>query len=280
MKVNHPQNPTFLFVLGCLFWLTSCEKTEELLPLQDTAILQEEAQVNASFEDADQLILSSMIGNGTGLRTMVDLNNDLCPDTKIDFYPNNRSIVINFGSGCTSPKGIKRKGKLTITYSEFSSESVMEINILFDGYYVNDLKIEGRRKIIHKGLNEEGMYLHFESVIYDGKVTWPDGTYATIEGEHDKKLYFPASSSDDFRLEVTGGSGGKTRLGIPYMSLIEEKLIFNQKCTSQGNWIPSSGKIELTINSEQKFLIDYGDGACDKTASVTHNGKTVPINFE
>jgi hypothetical protein len=280
MKVNHPQNPTFLFVFGCLLWLTSCEKTEELLPQQDTAILQEEAQVNASFEDVDQLILSSILGNGTGLRTMVVLSNDLCPDTKVDFYPNNRSIVINFGSGCTSPRGINRKGKLTITYSEPAPGSVMEINILFDGYFVNDLKIEGRRKIIHKGLNEEGMYLHFESVIYDGKVTWPDGTYATIEGEHDKKLFLSSGVSDDSRLEVTGGSGGKTRLGIPYMSLIEEKLMFHQNCTSKGNWIPSSGKIELTINSDQRFLIDYGDGACDKTGSVTHNGKTLPIKFD
>lgn len=279
MKVNHPQNPTFLFALGLLFFLVSCEKTEEQLPQQDSAVLQEQAQINASFEDADFLAFSAMQSNGLSSRTNLDVGTDLCENTKVDFFPNNKSIVINFGEGCTSPKGITRKGKVMIFYSGFTFESDAEITISFDGYEVNGLKIEGRRRLIHRGFNAEGKYFLFESVIAAGKVTWPDGTFATIEGEFPKKFFLP-TNSDGIKLHVTGGAGGKTRLGIPYRSSIEEALLFVQSCTDKGNWIPSSGKVEITLDSNQKFLIDYGDGACDKTASVTHNGKTNPINFD
>jgi hypothetical protein len=279
MKVNHPQTPTFLFALGLLFLLVSCEKTEEQLPQQDQAVLLEEAQVKAAFDDADFLALSAMQSNGLSSRTNLDLSTDLCENTKVDFLPNSKTIVINFGEGCTSPKGITRKGKIIILYSGFTFDSNAEITLAFDGYEVNGLKIEGRRRLIHRGFNAEGKYFLFETVISIGKVTWPDGSFATIEGEYLKKLFLP-TNSEGVKVKVTGGSGGKTRLGIPYMSLIEEDLLFIQSCTDKGNWIPSSGKVEITLNSDQKFLIDYGNGACDKLGTVTHNGKTISVKFD
>lgn len=279
MKVNHPQIPTFLFALGIIFLMFSCEETEELLPQQDTAVLNEGAQVNAAFDEADFFTLSAMQSNGLGLRTQLGLESDYCSTTKVDFYPNNKSIVINFGEGCTSPKGIKRKGKIMVYFSALSFESGTEITLAFDGYEVNGLKIQGRRKLIHRGFNADGNYFLFESVISAGKVTWPDGTFATLEGEYLKKLYLP-NEERGFKLEVTGGAGGVTRLGVPFLSMIDQKLVFNQECTEKGNWIPSSGIVDLTLNSESKFRINYGDGECDKTGSVTHDGKTVSVKFD
>lgn len=279
MKVNHPKTPTFLFAFGLLFLLVSCDKTDEQLPEKDSAVLHEQTQINASFEDADFLALSAMQSNGLSSRTTLDLGTDLCENTKVDFSPNNKTIVVNFGEGCTSPKGITRKGKIIIMYSGFTFDSNVEITLAFDGYEVNGLKIEGRRRLIHKGFNADGKYFLFETVISVGKVTWPDGSFATIEGEYEKKLYLP-TNSEGVKLKITGGSGGKTRQGIPYMSLIEEELLFVQSCTDKGNWTPSSGKVEITLDSTQKFLIDYGNGACDKLATVTYEGKTVPIKFD
>ena len=166
-----------------------------------------------------------------------------------------------------------------ISYSGFTFDDNAEITISFVGYEVNELKVEGIRKLIHKGFNAEGKYFLFETVIAGGKVTWPDGSFATIEGEFMKKFLLPINS-DGVKLKVTGGSGGKTRLGIPYMALIEQELLYVQSCTDKGNLIPSSGSIEITVNSDQKFLIDYGNGACDKQGSVTYNGTTISIKFD
>jgi hypothetical protein len=279
MKVIHPRIPTFLFALGIIFLIFSCEKTEDLLPQQDVAVLNEEVQVNAAFEETDMMTLSAMQSNGLGMRTQLALENDFCSTTKVDFYPNNKSIVINFGDGCTSPKGVTRKGKIMIYFSAMSYDEGTEITMSFDGYEVNGLKIEGRRKIIHRGFFPEGNYFAFETLVVEGKVTWPDGTFATLNAEHIKKLYLPTDSRG-FKLEVTGGGGGVTRLGVPFMSLVEDKLVFNQACTEKGNWVPSSGIVHLTVNTDSKFVIDYGMGECDKSATVTHNGKTVSVEFD
>ncbi len=279
MKVNHPRIPTFLFALGIILLIFSCEQTEELLPQQDTAVLNEEAQVNAAFDEADLFTLSAMQSNGLDMRTQLGLESDYCSNTKVDFFPSNKAIVINFGAGCTSPKGITRKGKIMVYFSALSYEEGTEITVAFDGYEVNGLKIEGRRKLIHRGFSAEGNYFMFETVISAGKVTWPDGTFATLEGEKIKKLYLPTDARG-FKLEVTGGGGGVTRLGVPFMSIIEEKLVFNQACTDKGNWIPSYGIVSLTLNGNQIYLINYGAGDCDKSATVTHNAKTVSVKFD
>jgi hypothetical protein len=279
MKVNHPQIPTFLFALGLLLLVFSCDKTDEQLPQQNALVLKEEAQVMEAFDETDFFTLSVMQSNGLGMRTSLVIGSDFCADTKVDFFPNNKSIVINFGAGCTSPKGMIRKGKILIFYSALSYDTNTEITTSFDGYEVNGLKIEGRRMLIHRGYNAVGKYFSFQTVLAAGKVTWPNGTFATIEGEHDKKLFLPIDSNG-FKLEVTGVAAGRTRLGIPFMTSIEKKLVLTQSCTDKGNWVPSSGIVEMALDTDSKFKVDYGNGDCDKFATVTHNGKTVPVKFD
>lgn len=272
MKAYHPISRLSVWVLGALFAI-SCTETEDQLPMEDAAVLQENAEVEAAYEDADMLTLSAMQSNGFSFRSQLDLKNDMCSTTKVDFYPNNRAIVINFGEGCTSPKGVTRKGKIMIYFSALSLEAGTEVLITFDGYHVNGLKIEGRRKIINRGYNAEGNYFLFETVIAAGKVTWPDGTFSTLEGEFEKKLFLPSDESG-FKVEVTGGAGGKTRLGVGFISIIEKPLTYVQSCTDKGNWTPSSGMVVLTVSGTAVYKLDFGSGECDKNATVTIDGKT------
>jgi hypothetical protein len=278
MKAYHPISRLSVWVLGA-FFAFSCTETEDQLPMEDAAVLQENAEVQAAYEDADMLTLSAMQSNGFSFRSQLDLKNDLCSSTKVDFYPNNRAIVINFGEGCTSPKGVTRKGKIMIYFSALSLESGTEVLITFDGYHVNGLKIEGRRKIINRGYNTEGKYFLFETLIVAGKVTWPDGTFSTVEGEFMKKLFLP-TDEDGFKVEVTGGGGGRTRLGVGFISIIEKPLTYFQSCTEKVNWTPSSGMIILTVSGTAVYTIDFGNGDCDKNASVTKDGKTVNFTMD
>lgn len=278
MKAYHPISRLSVWVLGALFAI-SCTETEDQLPIEDAAVLQENAEIDAAFQDADMLTLSAMQSNGFNFRSQLDLKNDLCSNTKVDFYPNNRAIVINFGEGCTSPKGVTRKGKIMIYFSALSLEAGTEVVIAFDGYEVNGLKIEGRRKIINRGFNAEGKYFLFETLIAAGKVTWPDGTFSTLEGEFEKKLYLPTDERG-FKVEITGGAGGKTRLGVGFISIIEKPLTYFQACTDKGNWTPSSGMIILTVSGTAVYTIDYGTGECDKNGTVTKDGKTLSFTVD
>lgn len=278
MKAYHPISRLSVWVLGALF-AVSCTNTEDQLPMEDATFLRENAEIEAAYEDADMLTLSAMQSNGFSFRSQLDLKKDLCNSTKVDFYPNNRAIVIDFGEGCTSPNGVTRKGKIMIYFSALSLESGTEVLITFDGYHVNGLKIEGRRKIIARGFNAELKYFVFETIISAGKITWPDGSSATLEGEFEKKLYLPSDESG-FKVEVTGGAGGKNRSGVGFISIIEKPLTYYQSCTDKGNWTPSSGMIVLTVGGELTYTLDFGNGDCDKKATVTKDGKTLTITMD
>lgn len=277
MKKNHP----FLklcTVLLLLFIAVSCTESADPLLQEDATLIQEKIIVNSVFEEADNFALTAFQTQGPGFRTALGLKSDLCSTAQVDVFPENKYIQIDFGSGCTSASGIERKGKLIISYAE-STEEGFVISTTFEDYFVNRLKIEGMRKLFYRGFNANGNYFLLESVIYDGKVTWPDGKFATIEGEFPKKLFLP-NDKEGIKLEVTGGAGGINRLGMNYSYSIEQPLTFFQECTGTGNWIPSMGVIEITIDGAIKFTVGYGEGSCDRDAMVNHNGASFPIKFD
>ncbi|MFD2203686.1 hypothetical protein [Shivajiella indica] len=277
MKTNHPFLKPLLALL-VLFMTVSCTESVDPLPQEDATLIQESIVVNAAFEEADNFALTAFQTQGPGFRSVLGLKSDLCSTAKVEVFPENKSIQIDFGTGCKSASGIERKGKLIISYAE-STEQGFVISTTFSDYHVNGLKIEGMRKLFYRGFNSNGNYFSFESVIYDGKVTWPDGKFATIEGEFPKKLFLP-NDNEGIKLEVTGGAGGTNRLGMNYFYTIEKPLTFFQECTEKGNWIPSMGIIEITIAESNKFTVDYGEGTCDKDAIVNHNGASFPIKFD
>lgn len=265
-------------LLSLLFIVLSCTDSSDPLPQENADAIQENIIVKSAFEEVDNFALTAFQSQGPGFRTALDLKSDLCSSAVVNVFLENKYIQIDFGSGCKSANGVDRKGKLIIGFAESSDDGII-ISTTFEDYYVNDLKIDGIRKIFFRGFNGNENYFLFESVIYDGKVTWSDGKFATIEGEFLKKLFLP-TDKDGIKLEVSGGAGGINRVGQNYFYTIEKPFTYFQECTGKGNWIPSIGIIEITIDGENKFIIDYGEGNCDKDAIVNHNGISFPIKFD
>ncbi len=138
----------------------------------------------------------------------------------------------------------------------------------FDGYEVDGKKIEGTRKITNQGF--ENSESTFEVRITNGKVTWPDNTYATFDGAFVKKykvILDPLSIS----MTVTGQATGRHRFGSAYTAAIQNALSYLHDCTKTGNWVASSGVLQL-VSGEEVFNLDFGSGACDKEIEVTHKG--------
>src|SRR5882724_12626176 len=55
--------------------------------------------------------------------------------------------VIDFGSGCTGRDGRTRRGKITVTYSGRMILPGSSASTTFDGYFINDTKVEGTHTI-------------------------------------------------------------------------------------------------------------------------------------
>jgi hypothetical protein len=249
-------------------FLISCEKDPASLPQPQADFIVENAQVFSFFDDVDNLALFVSQNNGLGLRTNSYLNGDLCSNTIISVNENSKTIVVNFGNGCTSPNGISRKGKIVMAFNGLFLVKGSFINVTFDGYEVNGKKIEGIRRITNQGF--ENSESTFEVRITNGKITWPDNSFTTFDGAFVKK-YKVTLDPLSISMAVTGQATGRHRLGTSYTAAIQNALSYLNECTKTGIWVASSGVLQL-VSGEEVFNLDFGSGACDKEVEVTHKG--------
>ena len=268
----------FLQLLAIVIF-TSCDKNDDGGPTADTEIIKEQAEVTASYEEVDNIIIFAMQSNGLGLKTALNVNGDYCANTQTIINEGSKTITVDFGQGCTSPNGINRKGKIILTYSGNFLIPGTIVNTTFEGYEVNGKLLEGTRKVTNKGFDPNGTFIILETTITNGKVTWSDNTSATITLRHDRKIYFP-TETEGLKIEITGDSSGKSRNGFNYSAVVATPLIFLQSCTDTGNWVPSSGILEILVENNQEFSVNYGSGTCDKNAVVNFNGQNVNLAFD
>jgi hypothetical protein len=259
-----------------LLLLIACTKDPADLPQAQTERIQETSTIAAYLDDVDNISFYALQNNGIGLRTGLALNGDLCSSATVKVNESTKSIVVDFGNGCTSPNGMTRKGKLLIKYSGLFFVTGTSVVVTFDNYFVNGNKIEGTKTTTNKGF--DGKEFSFETIITGGKVTWPDNSFGTIDGNQLKKFKV---TLDPFSLaiEVTGQATGLHRLGLPYSTTIQQALSYLHDCTKKGNWVPSSGTLKL-VSGGEVFDLDFGSGDCDKEVKVTHNGNTFSIKLD
>lgn len=196
------------------------------------------------------------------------------------------TITIDFGTiGCKDLKGNFRKGKILISYSGRRYNPNSSIVTTFDGYQVNNTKIEGSLKVSYSSLST-GEKVIFTETLTDGKVTWPDGT-TTVRSES-KRVEWIRNSLNPLndQWKVTTGdfpnyiAAGINRKGLVYEMKIIEPLIYTRQCilTSKGT-VPVQGIKELLVGSK-KITGDYGDGSCDKLVTITVKGKSKLVELK
>ena len=175
-----------------------------------------------------------------------------------------RVVTLDFGDGCEDKRGNVRKGKIVITidapYREEGSTRVVE----FVDYYINDNKIEGIKTITNLG-REDGI-LVFGIEMEKAKIITEDGvtiswdaskTRAFIEGEET-----PARWDNVYLINGTATKVNKD--GVTVTRTITD-LVRARNCR-----FPLSGIVEISRDDDRPMaVIDYGEGECDKFASIT-----------
>ncbi|MBK7560900.1 MAG: hypothetical protein IPQ06_01530 [Chitinophagaceae bacterium] len=204
-------------------------------------------------------------------------------------HPNNSPfpvrIAVNFGTtGCPGPDGHIRRG---VVITEYTNRLIYPGAIAvttFDGYYVDNIKVEGTHKITNIGTASPRTLIYKAEVI-NGKLTKPNGDYTEwnsyktitqIEG-----LGTPFMPRDDI-FKIEGSARGRVKRGnllVGWESNITEPLIRRFTC----RWIVR-GKIRtvrlnLPGNSPWVAVLDFGNGLCDDQATVTINGRTIQITL-
>lgn len=279
MKLKHLSQSILLLIFG-LWVFSSCqnEDTAPTLQLEETNETAQEVDLTATLDDIDEVTLTGFQRNGFTDRTLVTLEEDLCEKVSITWMPGEKKMIIDFGEGCTSPRGVVRKGKIIVTYTGRYWAPGTKITTRFENYYVNERKIEGIRVVTNEGFNENDKFFTFKTIVEGGKITWPDGTFRTFEARHTKKVFLPNSERGMMYL-ITGGSKGKNRNGNEFVSEITNPLVFFERCIKSGTRVPSKGILQIQVQGREKMTIDFGETGCDKEVTITANGESKTVTL-
>ncbi len=257
-------------LLMAAFSFTACEK-EETSPLAE--LLEADDEVASYFDEilaeVDELTLvgdtqKSMevtLALNSGSRTVVTTfsgDTVIHTITFVDFV-NPNSQYERVKNGTMKIKVIGRPYMETFWRQ-----------ITFVDFTVNDHQVEGV-KLIEK----TGTY-QFTITLTDGKITFTDETTYTREFERTRTwvagFETPYHVWDD-EFEIEGQAWGVNRREQEYTHTITNPLLVRRNC----RWIVQ-GTIEMAV-ANNLAILDYGDGTCDRLATLTVNGETWTIRL-
>ncbi len=203
---------------------------------------------------------------------------DTCIQVTID-HPDSTTwpkiITLNFAGGCATQNGNVLSGRITINQSARYRDDGMVRVITFDNFSINGYGISGTKTVTNIG--RINGFTTYSISISDGGITTPYGdeieninaqrTRVWIEGDNTLLI------SDDVYL-ITGTSSGVANNDRLYSTTIIEPLRISRSC----KWI-EQGKISTTVDDLPTVVIDFGNGTCDQTATVTVNGNTRTVTL-
>lgn len=179
-----------------------------------------------------------------------------------------KNMLIDFGTGCTSSNNVTRKGKIYVTLSDSVRKQGSIATLRFDGYFVNGYKKEG---LITWTNTSTASVKSWTRKVENGKITTPDGKYwlhsgtkAVVQTDGNST---PRNLLDD-AFSITGNHSVTNANGITRTSVITEPLIKRTDCENI-----SKGRIEMH-GPNHTAVIDFGDGTCDKVATISIDGGT------
>ncbi|MBI1344310.1 MAG: hypothetical protein GC171_15405 [Terrimonas sp.] len=269
----------FFFLLTAFLVVAAlaCKKDKSTTDdeIETTFQLSEDQAAGESLAD-DANVLFFEVAANAGLMTgrtaqNYETTNSLSCAT-VTITPQNtfpKTIVIDFGSGCTSMDGIARSGKINISLSDSVHHPGAVAIMSFDNYFVEDYKVEGTITWTNTS-SPNG--ISWTRTIADGKITAPGGNYYWLHtGSKTVQQTAGANTPLNFLDDVYSITGdhtvtnpaGKSRTAT-ITEVLEKKLICHNV---------SKGKIK--IQGPNHFaILDYGDGTCDRVATISIDGNT------
>jgi hypothetical protein len=186
------------------------------------------------------------------------------------------SVIVDFKNGCVDELGRLRKGIIKAVYNGRWKDTGSTVTVTFRGFEIDLLQYEGQVIFTHESS------FKYSRKIQGGKLTHPDWTtlyegYQAIEQigglASSANVKDTVHSDDVFR--ITGRCNGTNRKGLKYVSEITTPLIKYENC----KWI-GTGIYQLTPDSLEPRIINFGDGNCDNKATVTIKGKVYDFELK
>jgi hypothetical protein len=265
-------------LISASLFITSCKKETNDSANNENAIRLSSSHAEAEnmYEDVYDVAMDAADDAGIYARTTQEAQEayritlpacatvTVTPATQ-NVFP--KTVVVDFGTGCTNSAGIIRKGKITFIFSAKLKTAGATVSAAFDNYMVNNYKLEGSYSILNSSI---GNGVSFTTQISNGRFTYPDGKVYNFSGNKTVTQtagQSTANMSDD-EFTITGFSNYSSSAGEQLTASITSPLIKKFSC----KWIVG-GITRCTYNALNAEL-NYGNGTCDNKAVLTMMGQT------
>lgn len=188
---------------------------------------------------------------------------------------NLKTLTIDFGTqGCLCNDGKTRKGKLIATAANFNQLNVLR-TLTTENYYVNNFHVEGT--ITRNITRDISAATRQADIVENLTITNPNNqTVYTRSGTLTRIFDFNMANNPADNTLTTWGQVNITRPnGNQITRLVNqsEPLLYKNSCHQV-----VSGIAHISINTNN-YTIDFGDGSCDGTATVSNGTTTWTINL-
>ncbi len=249
---------------------TACNKDDSLSEEDSTTLTAEDAAVMEDIvaEVEEQIDYQVEFRSG---------EDEDCPAIAVTpedgSFP--KTITIDFGDSCVGPNDKVYTGQIIVEQSAPMHEVGATRAVTFQNFSIDGVQVEGSKTLTNDGPNDVGQPT-FTREVSGLVLTFPDGTSSSFDATW-TRTWIEGYDTDlwlDDVFAITGSSSGVNRAGVAFSSEILEPLIKKRICP----WIVAG--VKQVTKGDETFTIDYGDGACNRWATLTlPNGETKEIKL-
>lgn len=198
---------------------------------------------------------------------------DSCATVTVSSSTYPKTITIDYGTSCSNRKGRVKSGKIIIEISDTTVNAGAVRIITYDNFYIDSMKVDLSATFKNLGKNDAGNWVIESS--WDQTITKTNGD--VIVQKSSESVEWVSGFETTEKLDdvyYKSGSGSVTvNSTLKFSKTITSPLLVDKSC----GYI-KSGTEELNRNGNV-VVIDYGDGTCDDSATVTANDTTEVISL-
>ncbi len=269
------------FLAGMIFFLGSCDKTNNPAPDNEFTAVQDDALAKSIFNNTTNIADEAYALSSVNLKSAEATENRIflssCATVTLDTSVYPRVLTIDFGdSNCLCNDGRYRRGKIIVSFTGRYWKPGTVRTTTFENYYVDDNQVEGTKVVTNNGFNDKG-HMNW-TITVNAMITLAKGE-GTISWKSQRNREMTAgflTHKDrwDNIFMITGKSEGQRANGIKWSRTITKPLEVKLACR-----FIVSGTMKIKREGKPVRILDFGDGQCDNLATVTVNGETHTIHL-
>jgi hypothetical protein len=254
--------------------MTSCSKDDD-----STTAAEDHSMAEQSNDDMDAMSDEAETGGKLSSFKTDQAGGILSDSVTVSYIckGDTNSYVIDFGtSGITCKDGKVRKGKVKFTRigSPWTANTVRTTTT--DGYSVNGNSVDATRSVTFNGLTATNGHPSW-NITATYTITLADGS-GTVSGSTNRLREWSVGSSTPYDrtddvFVVSGTASGSKASGVSYDVEITTPLTIKVSCHQI-----VSGVIKITPSGKLARTIDFGNGDCDDSVTVTIGKKSKTIS--